>query len=161
MDTDYPVVPIRRYLDAVEDMAVPSRRTQGTNRAYTRPPLSPFEQLPLEIRQEIYGWLGFPVAGKLWKYILTKRGRMRVRSTIRYFRFPRWDLTPEGSHDVKFATDHPAIDRDWDRAEQVSNTRVCRVLLRLYSDLGGYPNCCPSRRAFVVKLGTRCSRAPT
>ena len=161
MDTDYPVVPIRRYLDAVEDMAVPSRRTQGTNRAYTRPPLSLFEQLPLEIRQEKYGWLGFPVAGKQWELLSTNQGGMFVRTTIQHVLFPRWDLFPEGFYDVKYATTHSPRQSRWNCVEEVNDTRATRTSLKLCSYSVGGPDFYSSLQAFDANFGIRFSRAST
>ena len=161
MNTDYPVVPIRRYLDAVEDMAVPSRRTQGTGCAYTRPPLSLFEQLPLEIRQEIYGWLGFPIGGKVWEPIATKQGVMCVRTTVQYILFPRWDLFPEGFYDVEYATTHSPIQKRWDCVEEVNHTRATRTSLKLYSYSIGGADFYSSPKAFDAKFGIRFSGAST
>jgi len=161
MDTDYLIVPIRRYLDAVEDMAVPSRRTQGTGRAYTRPPLSLFEQLPLEIRQEIYGWLGFPIGGKVWELITTKQGGMCVRTTLQCILFSRWDLFPEGFYDIKCATTHSPIQSRWDCVEQVNHTRASRTSLKLCSYSIGGPDFCSSLQEFDAKFGIRFSRAST
>ena len=161
MNTDCPVVPIRRYLDAVEDMAVPSRRTQGTGRAYTRPPLSLFEQLPLEIRQEIYGWLGFPIGGKIWEPIATKQGGMCVRTALQYILFPRWDLFPKGFYDVKYATTLSPRQSRWDCVEEVNDTRATCTSLKLCSYSIGGPDFYSSLQAFDAKFGIRLSRAST
>ena len=161
MNTDCPVVPIRRYLDAVEDMAVPSRRTQGTGRAYTRPPLSLFEQLPLEIRQEIYGWLGFPIGGKIWEPIATKQGGMCVRTALQYILFPRWDLFPKGFYDVKYATTLSPRQSRWDCVEEVNDTRATCTSLKLCSYSIGGPDFCSSLQEFDAKFGIRFSRAST
>ena len=142
-------------------MAVPSRRRQGTGRAYTRPPLSLFEQLPLEIRQEIYGWLGFPIGGKVWEPIATTQGGMCVRTTIQYLLFPGRDLFPESFYDVKYATTRSPIQARWNCVEEVNHTRASRTSLKLYSYSIGGPDFYSSPKAFDANFGIPFSRAST
>ena len=159
MDTDYPLVPIRKYLDNIEDMVVPTSLSKVPGCTSRHLPLSPFERLPLELRQEIYGYLGFLIGGKVWRYYYP--GRVYYRTTVRYFLFPRWDLAPGGSYDVMYATEHPSMQSECYGSDQVSYTRAYRPALKSCSIFGDRQNFYSSRKAFDVKSGTRCSRAPT
>jgi hypothetical protein len=81
MDIDCPNLPIRKYVEAVEDMDLTAKAPKL--QAY-RTSLSPFERLPLELRQKIYSYLGVPIARKFYSDAL---GAGKV---LRYT-FGHWD----------------------------------------------------------------------
>jgi hypothetical protein len=86
MDTEYPVVPIRKYQTPIEDIE-PGVPAPSIPRRHFE--LSAFERLPLEIRQIVYGLLGFPVGGKTWKepWLLD----LSAKARITHFEVLSWD----------------------------------------------------------------------
>jgi hypothetical protein len=84
MDTDCPELPVRKYFEAVEDMDLPSKAQKLQARPTS---LSPFERLPLELRQQIYCYLGVPIARKF----TYGRYLSDVTGTISRYTFNHWD----------------------------------------------------------------------
>jgi hypothetical protein len=81
MDTECPGLPVQKYVDAVEDMELVPKFPRLQAREV---PLSPFERLPLELRQGIYRYLGVPIVRKPWLYSTGP-------TTISRFTFSHWD----------------------------------------------------------------------
>jgi hypothetical protein len=89
MDTNYPGLPIRKYVQPVEDMELVSKapkvQARGVRSELHCTSLSSFGRPPLELRQEIYRHLGIPIA----------RGPV----IIFLYTFAHWDAnlaTPKG-----------------------------------------------------------------
>jgi hypothetical protein len=60
MDADFPGLCDQKYVRPVEDVDVSSNPLERTRSPHTAQ-LSAFECLPLEVRQMVYSWLGYPV----------------------------------------------------------------------------------------------------
>jgi hypothetical protein len=86
--------------------------------------LSPFERLPLEIRQMIYELLGYPVAGRIWTTASVPAPgggshfgsdiAIPIRGTITRYKFEYWDtsLLNELTRGLLCDIHHPLIAQD-------------------------------------------------
>lgn len=117
MEADFPGLCVQKYVRPVEDMDVSPNPLERTSFPHTAQ-LSAFERLPLEIRQMVYSWLGYPVGGSV-------RTKDYVRNPVKddliscwllkkivSFSLWRWDGTPLGSDPhraVHFVTKHPLL----------------------------------------------------
>ncbi|KAH7061667.1 hypothetical protein BKA63DRAFT_497764 [Paraphoma chrysanthemicola] len=115
---------IQKYVEPVEDM---NMLANPVGRTEPRQPvtLSPLERLPLEIRQMVYSWLGYPVGGKLWTTQLVHKKAPdadewsdcdyeTIHAGIAQFRFWRWNGIPlkyNTYQDVEVTLKHPFLQK--------------------------------------------------
>jgi len=129
MDSDHLDMVVRKYITPIEEIECDSICSADVHYQAAFQ-LSAFERLPLELRQTIYSWLGYPVGGKMWRFAsrskpLDNGGTTyiyyRVHATILNFDFWRWDATPlaSGSHmGIRASFEHPELS-EYDCQHQV------------------------------------------
>jgi hypothetical protein len=125
MDTEYSFIPVRKYQTPVEDVELESLPSPTSRQ---QPLFSAFERLPVELRQRVYSFLGYPVGGKVWMDVPGRNFSCDwlytpARVKIAYFDLWRWDATllsqgfPQG---IRAYLDHPRL------SDKIWNFEVCK-----------------------------------
>jgi hypothetical protein len=151
MDTDCPIVPVRKYVTPIEDLEC-EEGDLGSSKPEKEVTLSTFERLPRELRQMVYLILGYPVGRQvlikssiiptnIGCSFVSLRYKMQLRDTVTQAKVQKisishWDakpLGPRGSKHTNMSCLYPAPPHRYSACKsevsRLITTLTCNVIM--------------------------------